>query len=233
VDFRSLQHMQASAIAFFAGSFPNSRRFRLQGLATLLTVSSRRNRAGSFTPAALLGFALRSFLLPSRYPVRFRPSGPTCRLFVRFTTPREAARPARTTAASGLRPVQESLASAALLARRPPAAPLGFSPFKAYERQDPPSVPGVLSRAFRSSAEPNSTAPQSIDSRRLVRSRAGHEARLGRTAFLGFLHLCDPGHSRIGFAGLCVHLAPCRTLPPCWRRSEAKPNPLLTLPWTV
>jgi hypothetical protein len=55
-----------------------------------------------FTPAALLGFALRSVPLPLRYPVRFHPSGPTCRLFVRFTTPREAARPARTTAASGL-----------------------------------------------------------------------------------------------------------------------------------
>jgi hypothetical protein len=85
-----------------------------------------------FTPAALMGFALRSFPLPQRCPVRFRPSGPTCRLFARFTTPRKAARPARTTAASGLQPVQESLAAAVLLARKPPAAPLGFSPSKAF-----------------------------------------------------------------------------------------------------
>jgi hypothetical protein len=46
MDFRSLQHILAAAIAFDAGSFPHSRRFRLQGLATLVTVSSRRNRAG-------------------------------------------------------------------------------------------------------------------------------------------------------------------------------------------
>jgi hypothetical protein len=160
-----------------------------------------------------MGFTLRSFPLPLRCPERFHPSGPTCRLFVRFTTPREAARPARTTAASGLRPVQESLAAAALLARQPPAAPLGFSPFKACRQQDSPSVPGVLSRACRYSAEPNRSAPQSIEPCCLIRSRAVLKARLGRTAFLGFPHLCSPRHSRIGFAGLCVHLTPCRTLP--------------------
>jgi hypothetical protein len=55
-----------------------------------------------FAPAALMGFALRSFPLPRRCPVCFHPSGPTCRLFVWFTTPHMAARPARTTAASGL-----------------------------------------------------------------------------------------------------------------------------------
>ena len=38
--------------------------FRLQGLITLLTAYSLRALAGfSFTPAALLGFPLRSFLL--------------------------------------------------------------------------------------------------------------------------------------------------------------------------
>jgi hypothetical protein len=35
MDFGSLQHMQDSAIAFFAGNFPRSQRFRLQGLVTL------------------------------------------------------------------------------------------------------------------------------------------------------------------------------------------------------
>ena len=126
----------------------------------------------------------------------------------------EAARPARMTAASGLRPVLESLAADVLLARQPPAAPLGFFPFKACGRHDPPSFPGVLSRAFRRSVKPNRMAPQSFDSRRLVRSRAVRKARLGRTAFLGFPHLCSPRHSRIGFAGLCVHLTPYGTLPP-------------------
>jgi hypothetical protein len=128
----------------------------------------------------------------ARYPERFRPSGPTSRLFARFTTPHKAARPARTTAASGLCPVRESLATGALLARRPPAAPLGFSPFKACWLRTLPSVPGFLSRACRVSAKPERAAPQSFAIRRLVRTRAVREARLDQTAFLGFPHLCDP-----------------------------------------
>jgi len=159
----------------------------------------------------------------ARCPERFRPSGPTCRLFVRFTTPLKAARPARTTAASGLRPVRESLATAALLARQPPAAPLGFSPFKAFGQRTLPSVPGFLSRACRHPARLNGAAPQSLAFRHLVQPRAVHEARLDRTAFLGFPHLCDPRHSRVVYAGLCVHLSPRRTLPS--GQSDLKRNP--------
>jgi hypothetical protein len=104
-----------------------SSRVRLQGLITLWTVLSRQTRTGS------VSYRQRSWdspfgAFPSRTVLeRFRSSGPTCRLFVRFTTPHEVAGPARTTAASGLCPVRESLATGALLARRPPAAPLDFS----------------------------------------------------------------------------------------------------------
>ena len=150
MDFRSLQHVQISAIAFLCPEVPNLQAHPPAGFAYPLDgfIPPKPGRF-CFTPAALLGFALRSFPLPLRCPVRFRPSGPTCQFFARFTTPHKAARPARTTVASGLRPVRESLAAVVLLARQPPAAPLGFSPFKACRRQDPPSVPDVLSRACR------------------------------------------------------------------------------------
>jgi hypothetical protein len=150
MDFRSLQHVQISAIAFLCLEIPNLRAHPPAGFVYPLDgfIPPKPGRF-CFTPAALLGFALRSFPLSLRCSVRFRPSGPTCQFFVRFTTPHKAARPARTTVASGLRPVRESLAAVVLLARQPPAAPLGFSPFKACRRQDPPSVPDVLSRACR------------------------------------------------------------------------------------
>jgi hypothetical protein len=224
MDFCSLQHMQISAIAFLCREIPNLPARPPAGFAYPLDgfIPPKPGRF-CFTPAALMGFALRSFPLPLRCPVRFRPSGPTCQLFVRFTTPHKAARPARTTVASGLRPVRESLAAAVLLARQPPAAPLGFSPFKACGRRDSPSVPGVLSRACRDSAKPNRTAPQSLGPRHLARSRAVLKARLGRTAFLGFPHLCDPRRSRVDFAGLCVHLTPCRPLP--FVRGALRRNP--------
>jgi hypothetical protein len=226
MDFRSLQHVQISAIAFVCPEIPILPAHPPAGFAYPLDgfIPPKPGRF-CFTPAALMGFALRSFPLPLRCSVRFRPSGPTCQFFVRFTTPHKAARPARTTVASGLRPVQESLAAAALLARQPPAAPLGFSPSKAFRQRDPPSVPDVLSRAFPESARPKRSAPQSLDSHRLARSRATHEAWLGRAAFLGFPHLCDPRHSRVAFAGLCVHLTPCRPLPPV--RGALRRNPTL------
>jgi hypothetical protein len=214
MDFRSLQHMQDSAIAFLCRELPILPAHPPSGFGYPLDgfIPPKPGRF-CFTPAALMGFALRSFPLPLRCPERFRPSGPTCQLFIRFTTPHEATRPARMTVASGLRPVRESLAAAALLARQPPAAPLGFSPFKACRRRNSPSVPDVLSRACRNTAEPHRTAPQSLSSRHLARTRATREAWLDRAAFLGFPHLCYPRHSRIDFAGLCVHLTPSRSLP--------------------
>jgi hypothetical protein len=127
MDFRSLQHVQISAIAFLCQDIPSIPAHPPAGFAYPLDgfIPPKPGRS-FFIPAALMGFALRSFPLPLRCPVRFRPSGPTCQLFVRFTTPHKAARPARTTVASGLRPVRESLAAVVLLARQPPAAPLGF-----------------------------------------------------------------------------------------------------------
>jgi hypothetical protein len=128
MDFRSLQHVQVSAIAFLCREIPTLPAHPPAGFDYPLDgfIPPKPGRS-FFIPAALLGFALRSFPLSLRCSVRFHPSAPTCQFFARFTTPHKAARPARTTVASGLRPVRESLAAIVLLARQPPAAPLGFS----------------------------------------------------------------------------------------------------------
>jgi len=80
----------------------------------------------SFTPAALLGFALRSFLLPNGSRPYYPPSRPAYR-FAHRCSRRRSSGPAQQAAVPGLSPVQESLASDSGLANRPLVAPLGFA----------------------------------------------------------------------------------------------------------
>jgi hypothetical protein len=80
----------------------------------------------SFTPAALLGFALRSFLLPNGFRPYYRPNRPAYRSTHRCSR-RQSGGPAQQAAVPGLSPVQESLASNPGLANHRLAAPLGFA----------------------------------------------------------------------------------------------------------
>ena len=75
MDFRSLQHVQISAIAFLCPEIPNLRAHPPAGFAYPLDgfIPPKPGRF-CFTPAALMGFALRSFPLPLRRPMRLRPS---------------------------------------------------------------------------------------------------------------------------------------------------------------
>jgi hypothetical protein len=63
---------------------------------------------------------------PTRYPVRFRPEGPTYRLSCLCYRCRNSG-PAGQAAVSGLQPLRESLVADVGLARRVLAAPLGFA----------------------------------------------------------------------------------------------------------
>jgi hypothetical protein len=87
-----------------------------------------------FTPAALMGFTLRSFLLAGRSPERFRPDAPTCRFSTRFTN-RRSGGPARAAAAPGVFPFRESLARRRAI--NPPSAGCspGFRPSRACGRR--------------------------------------------------------------------------------------------------
>ena len=84
--------------------------FRLQGLVTLLTVSSLRTRAGFFShrqrswDSPFGGFSSRK--VSDAFP---HSEGPTCRFFQRCSR-RRSAEPARWTAAPGSCPFPESLA---------------------------------------------------------------------------------------------------------------------------
>jgi hypothetical protein len=78
-----------------------------------------------FAPAALMGFTLRSFLLPKG--IRTFPSGRTHLPFLPPVYPVRSTGPARQAAVPGFQPFQESLATRAWLAHLPLAAPLGFS----------------------------------------------------------------------------------------------------------
>jgi hypothetical protein len=84
-----------------------------------------RPRRLCFTPAALLGFALRSLPLP-RGNRAFWP-GRTHIPFLPRVQPPSNGRPAPQAAVSGLLPSQESLAAGTGLASRPLAAPLSFT----------------------------------------------------------------------------------------------------------
>jgi hypothetical protein len=111
-----------------------------------------------FTPAALLGFALRSFLRPEgirrvsagKNPPAVSPTG--------FPVPPKRDRPAQWAAASGLRPFRESLATAAGLVRKPLVAPLGFTLLGSSGENLSGLSPGFLPRTSRPSASRPTTA---------------------------------------------------------------------------
>jgi hypothetical protein len=65
----------------------------------------------------------------ARYPVRFRPDGPTCRFSRRCTNRPEAVSRPDEPRLLGFDPSESPSQSDAGLARRPPDAPVGFRPF--------------------------------------------------------------------------------------------------------
>lgn len=165
MDFRSLQHLQDSAIhssrAFRARYGPRSgfghplRGFRPPNPGRLF-----------FTPAALVGFALRSVLLRRGHrsvSARLHPLA-VCPVGKR---PARSGGPARQAAASGVCPAPESLAIGRCLARRLLVAPVGFSLTGFARHRLGRVLPGLLSHAsrLRVFAELRPPASQSLDQR--------------------------------------------------------------------
>jgi hypothetical protein len=124
MGFWSLQHLKDPR-STSRGSKPPAT-FRLQGLATLLTVCSLESRAG------FVSHRQRSWDSPFEgFPFRkasaiFRPGRTHLPLAQRFLR-RRSVRPARQASVSGIAPPGSALRSHRFLSRRSPAPPMGFT----------------------------------------------------------------------------------------------------------
>jgi hypothetical protein len=172
-----------------------------------------------FTPAALLGFTLRSFLLPEGiHPVSGWKDPPTVSP-VRIPTPKW--RPAGQAAVPGFRPFRESLATRHGFNTRTAGCSPGFRPSRASTNASARISTCLLSRASPPGLVTRASAPQSLDWRPL-RSNLSRGCPWGSTGtpFWGFrtgLHPDSFGTYR--HPGYLVHLAPRRTSLPTVRYS--------------
>jgi hypothetical protein len=121
----SLQHMKERRSTFRGLCLPAV--FRPQGLVTLSTVSSLRTLAG-FVSRRQRSWDSPFGAFPSqKASARFRTHGPTYRFTARLRRREAATQPVRPRFL-GFDPPKSPWRSAALLARRPLDAPLGFAP---------------------------------------------------------------------------------------------------------
>jgi hypothetical protein len=204
--------------------------FRLQGLVTLLTVSSLQPPAGlvsyrqrswdspfeGYTPgkasAVLPHGSARLPLSPCGYPAAEAPGRPN---EPRFPGHHLSGDPHDL---AGFYAAQADGASHGFcpfrVCRQPPWQ--GFRPASSLALRSPKRSPAQATGApeFRSAA----TWPRPVASRSPPRHRA---------TLLGSAHQQDPDHSSATPPGLCVHLAPRRTSLPAYRRAL---NGCLALP---
>jgi len=175
--------------------------FRLQGLVTLMTGYSLRVPGRFFfAPAALLGFALRSFLLQKGIPpVSERKDPPTvspaCIPFAEASG-RLAGR------SSWVWPFLKSLATYVCLAHRPLAAPLGFLPSRAlHENLGRDFAQPPLTRFPPAEAGSGASESQSVFVPALSSAHINANG-LDEAALRGFLHQSPPMHSGGVYPGL-------------------------------
>lgn len=147
MDFRPLQHIQGSKVdltqAFQACYAPPSGfGYPLDGF-----FPSNPGRL-YFAPAALLGFALRSFLLSKGVRhVSVRTHPPTVSPF--GATSAETEGPARKAAVPGLLPFQESLATVCVFRATITGCSLGFIPSRVSQHRPQSGFRPISSRALR------------------------------------------------------------------------------------
>jgi hypothetical protein len=126
-------------------------------------------------------------------------------------------KPARRTAAPGLCPSRESLATGAVLAPRPLATPLGFAPSRVLPRRPEPGFRPASSHALFPPRNGSTTggAPESRSvSAWSPLSESPEFNGQERQPSEGFRTSLFPGRSNRRPSGLWVHLVPRRTLPP-------------------
>jgi hypothetical protein len=149
-----------------------------------------------FTPAALLGFTLRSLTF-QQVSSRFRLEEPTYRSACRCSH-RRSVGPARQAAVPGLCPCRKFRPTASGFSTAAAGSSLGVHPSRAcHEGLDRAFTRSPLTRfADRITNDPSSRRPRvSINLRLDPPLPPGRPSNGRRTTLLGFPHLPDPGHS--------------------------------------
>lgn len=194
MDFCSLQHLQESKVRFTRACQPAT--FHLQGLVTLLAVSSLRSRAGFISrrqrswdsplQSVLLAEGRRDVSAETEPAYRFRRRYlPSPKRLGRHDGPRFP----------GFGPSASPLRSSTRLARRSPAALLGFRPSKAnHRRPQARSLPPSSHALLRPAAFVRGPAPQSLGqpSTGVIPASCRSTSRSDHAALLGFPHRHDP-----------------------------------------
>jgi len=174
-----------------------------------LTVFSREKpRRLFFTPTALMGFALRSFLLATGIQCVSTSEGPTYRFSFQMLRLRRSARTERPRFL-GLDPAESPSLLNLCLAGSTAGCSLGIRPFqgRSAEGFHRAAHPAILSRASRPLPRDSSDAPQSFSTS--TQSRPASDKRwTTTTTLIGFWYRHNPKHSDGQPGGLWIHLTP-------------------------
>jgi len=173
-----------------------------------------------FTPAALLGFTLRSFLLSEGIRPVSGPEEPTYRFARQYTCTEGTGRHDRPRFL-GFCPSGSPWQPCVLLTRRLLDAPLGFTPLGLPRTPRPGFRPASSHALFRLGLFTQAAVPQSLDGRSLRLTLFRSKLRgWGETPLWGFRTGLHPeAFERNSQPGYLFHLAPRRTLLPTDRRS--------------
>jgi len=176
----SLQHLRNPRSTHRELSQPAT--FRLQGLVTLLTVSSLGSRASFVSHRQRSWDSPFGGFLSREVSAVFRPGRTHIPLAQRYLR-RRSVRPARRASVSGFRPRESTLRPCGVLSRRSPAPPLGFAPLgPACEDLDPDFSRSPLAcLANPGDHSPNQPAPQSISRPSPCPARPVPKHRTGRS----------------------------------------------------
>lgn len=210
MGFRSLQHIRESRVhlprALPARYVPPSGfGYPLDGLLPAVP------RRFCFAPAALLGFTLRSFLLPEGIQPVSEWKNPHTVSPVGIPSPKLG--PARQAAVPGFQPFRESLATHVCLAHEPLDAPLGFAlpgssrmPWPGFRPASSHAIPGPGLRQHRLAPEYRSASAPSRPS-----IRASPHGLI-KTTLVGFHTGRGPDIRTRSHPGYFFRLAPRRAL---------------------
>jgi len=162
MGFCSLQHLRNPRSTCRGPSQPA--KFRLQGLATLLTACSLESRAGFVSHRQRSWDSPFGGFLSRRASTAFRPRRTHIPLAQRYFR-RRSVRPARRASVSGSTLSRIALRSHGVLARQPPAPPLGFSPLGLACKDLAPDFSRTPLACFTDpgNCSPGQLAPQSFD----------------------------------------------------------------------